>query len=204
MKPWTWSCPSSPGKLNSTAAAGRVATSARTDTARTKRIPAARSFQPEETAVYLNSVSTRRCPSASFPMSSEHRSYDTQWEACDPRCVGLAVCAASSYMRNAVAARQKRRHSRKIVRAPNHCQSDDRCAVADCTARMPAVSNELLEALASNLEARSRRHDGARARPGRRRQPDESRPVEGTTGAPSALCRRSERRARWDARAGGQ
>src|SRR2546429_15465 len=29
MKPWTWSCPSSPGKLRSAAAAGRDATSAR-------------------------------------------------------------------------------------------------------------------------------------------------------------------------------
>src|SRR3984893_10395650 len=81
MKPWTWSCPSSPGKLNSTAAAGRDATSARADIARTKRIPATRSFQPEKTAVYLNSVSTRRCPSASFPMSTERRSYGAQWKA---------------------------------------------------------------------------------------------------------------------------
>src|SRR6267378_5559503 len=66
MKPWTWCCRSSPGKLSSAAVAGRDATSARADTARTKRIPATRSFQPEKIAVCPNSVSTHRCPSASF------------------------------------------------------------------------------------------------------------------------------------------
>src|SRR3979490_537106 len=66
MKPWTWSCPSSPGKLSSAAATGRDATSARADTARTKRIPATRSFQAEKIAVCPNSVSPRLCPPASF------------------------------------------------------------------------------------------------------------------------------------------